>query len=521
MGCSPNILNLGKKSWVRDNFLFKIKERDLAGRIGVLETRHGRIETPYIFPVIDIVRQEIEVKEIFSLGFNAVITNSYLLKKRGFKGDVHKIFGEVNPVVMTDSGAYQLLEYGEVDVSNKEIIEYQKKINSDIAVILDIPTGDSLDRKFAEWTVSETLRRGKEAKEVIDKERIWVLPIQGGVHLDLVEKSASLSSKLDFPMYALGSPTKLLESYRYDIIVDMIVAARKHIPFIKPLHLFGAGHPMMMVYAVSLGVDFFDSASYILFARDDRYMTENGTIRLSDLYYFPCSCPVCSKYDVQDLKEMNKRERTRLLALHNLYVIRKTMNRIKQAIKEGRLWEVLEEHSRKHPKLLSAYTVLWKKYSRWLEKYTPEANTNWKAPLLFDKTSLKNPKVYRQYRFLNNIYTPLPLYKKLTIKPLTKKTLNDEKLVQENQTHIIYYDPIIGILPIEFLRTYPLGHAVTPGSYDGNSMKKSLIIIEKFLTRNADNYKEIKIELCKDSERLLESKKASFLKNFKLVFVEC
>ena len=521
MACSPNILSPGKKSWVRDNFLFKIKERDLAGRIGVLETRHGKIETPYIFPVIDIVRQEIDVKDIFSLGFNAVITNSYLLKKRGFKGDVHKIFGDIYPVVMTDSGAYQLLEYGEVDVTNKEIIEYQKEINSDIAVILDIPTGDSLDRKFAEWSVSETLRRAREAKKIIDKERIWVLPIQGGVHLDLVEKSASLSYKLDFPMYALGSPTRLLESYRYDIIVDMVVAARKHIPFTRPLHLFGAGHPMMMVYAVSLGVDFFDSASYILFARDDRYMTEYGTIRLSDLYYFPCSCPVCSKYDVQDLKEMNKRERTRLLALHNLYVIKKTMNRIKQAIKEGRLWEVLEEHSRKHPKLLNAYTVISKKYYRWLEKYTPETNTNWKAPLLFDKNSLKNPKIYRQYRFLKNLYSPPPLYKKLTIKPLTKKTLNDEKLAQENQTHIVYYDPIIGILPIELLRTYPLGHAVTPGMHDSISMKKSLLLIRKFLAKNAHKYDEIKIELCKDLERFLGTKNFSFLKSFKLVFIEC
>ena len=40
----------------------------------------------------------------------------------------------------------------------------------------------------------------------------------------------------------------------------------------RPVHLFGAGHPMVFALAALLGCDMFDSASYAKFARDDRFM---------------------------------------------------------------------------------------------------------------------------------------------------------------------------------------------------------------------------------------------------------
>lgn len=48
---------------------------------------------------------------------------------------------------MTDSGSFQLSKYGDIDVSNKEIIEFQEKIGSDIGTSLDIPTPPYVSRK--------------------------------------------------------------------------------------------------------------------------------------------------------------------------------------------------------------------------------------------------------------------------------------------------------------------------------------------------------------------------------------
>ncbi len=70
-------------------------------------------------------------------------------------------------VIETDSGAYQILQYGDVEVQPREIIRFQEELGSDIAVILDIPTGQEVSKKHAKWTVDETLRRADDALKLI------------------------------------------------------------------------------------------------------------------------------------------------------------------------------------------------------------------------------------------------------------------------------------------------------------------------------------------------------------------
>jgi len=43
--------------------LFEIIKADLAGRIGILHTNHGKIETPTFIPVIHPVKQTIPTKK--------------------------------------------------------------------------------------------------------------------------------------------------------------------------------------------------------------------------------------------------------------------------------------------------------------------------------------------------------------------------------------------------------------------------------------------------------------------------
>ena len=124
---------------------FEIKEKDLLGKIGKLKTKTSTVETPLLFPVINPSNQPISskrLKEVF--GCQAIITNSYIIKKRykniPLEMGLHK-FLDFDGAIMTDSGAYQILVYGEVEVSQKEIVAYQEGIGSDIATILDIPTG--------------------------------------------------------------------------------------------------------------------------------------------------------------------------------------------------------------------------------------------------------------------------------------------------------------------------------------------------------------------------------------------
>jgi len=222
---------------------FEIRDRDLLARIGKLETKGGVIETPLLLPVINPNVQLITprtIKEEF--GCRALITNAYIVKKRFEDEAVEKgIHGflDFDGVVMTDSGAYQILVYGDVEVTSEEIVRYQEDIDADIATILDIPTGWTNSKQQAQRTVNETLKRAKELAKIKTRDDIaWVGPVQGGQHLDLVARSARRIGKLPFQIHALGSPTLVMEQYLFDVLVDMILTAKKNLPLERPLHLF-------------------------------------------------------------------------------------------------------------------------------------------------------------------------------------------------------------------------------------------------------------------------------------------
>lgn len=453
---------------------FEIKDEDLAGRIAILETKSGKLETPAFFPVINPFKTEVTIKDVQSVGFNNIITNAYIIKKNvGKAEDIHKLL-DFNGIIMTDSGAYQILQYGEVNVSNREIVEYEININTDIGVFLDLPTGNSEDRNVAEETVKITLQRAKEIEDLIEKEDkiIWTHPIQGGKFLDLVEYSAKQADKNEkFKMFALGSPTVIMEKYDYDTLIDMIFTAKRNVSRGKPFHLFGGGVPHILPLAVALGVDTFDSASYIIYARDNRYLTRSRVYRLEELEYFPCSCPVCSKYTPKELLEMSKEERTRLLAIHNLYVIKEEINEIKQSIKEGRLFEYIQQKAYSHPAVYSAFKKLLK-YSEYLEKFDPRVKGTVKGVFMFDKNSLKRPEVLRHEKFLSSY---VPKSKKAVI--ICDKNISN----LAKDADVYYLIPFYGLVPKNLIETFPYSQTEFPKELEDEAIKYMIEKLNEFL----------------------------------------
>ncbi len=471
---------------------FEVKDRDLAARIGILHTRMGDVETPCLMPVINPVKNMIppcELKEKF--GYGMIITNSYLILKHfgEERPDVHRLTGFDGPI-MTDSGAYQLLRYGGVDTDPREIVEFQERIRSDIGVILDVPTGGFAARNDAIKTVEETLRRAEESTSFReDRTMLWAGPVQGGRHLDLVEWSAKKMGELDYDIHPLGSPVQIMEEYDYVPLVDMIVAAKRNLPPERPLHLFGAGHPMMLSIAVALGCDLFDSAAYALFAKDDRYMTMTRTLRLEDMTELPCRCPVCTGTDLEALSGMPKRDREQLLARHNLYVTMEEVRAIKQAIREGALWEHLEVRCRAHPRLYDAFRRL-ALHSRHLERQDPLVGRKGKGIFLYDSCSLARPEVLRhRIRIIERYQRPQEKDVALLLpnppeRPFNKSTLSErimEGIKGSKRVHICFYGEPFGIVPSELAETYPLSQYESAVECGTDLVKE----MEKFIAVNA------------------------------------
>lgn len=355
-------------------FSFEVKETDLMGRVGVMTVGKKSFETPCLTPVIHPVWRDIPLSQFKAMGFEILMTNSYILYKRNraeaLEKGLHELVG-FDGVMMTDSGGYQVLEYGDTEFTPDEIADFQSRIGSDLAVTLDKPTGYSNSRAYARETMRASLGAAEATMDKFgESETIWVGPVQGGVFGDLVRASARALVDAGFQVLALGSPVELMEGYLFSPLVDMIVNARKSMPYSMPLHLFGAGHPLTLPLSVALGCDSFDSASYMLYAKKERYMTERGTLQLERMTYLPCSCPVCNGTTLNDLRDSPREDRVRKVALHNLHVLRADVLRCKEAICEGRLWDLVEERAGAHTSSAAAFRALVRDHSDLLVKPT-------------------------------------------------------------------------------------------------------------------------------------------------------
>jgi 7-cyano-7-deazaguanine tRNA-ribosyltransferase len=461
---------------------FEVRHTDLAARIGKLHTPHGILETPAFVPVVHPVKQTVSPQFLKKLGFDIVITNAYTTlrhygdeaRKRG----IHNII-DYDGIVMTDSGGYQVLEYGSIEVQPSIIAQFEKDIGSDIPVPLDKPTGYGLKYEKAKGYVEETLKNAKETLDIISEgkgrsgegggevfgeDAIWVGPIQGAEHSDLIKYSATALDKMGFKLFALGSPVEIMEAYEFSTLAQMIANTKCVIPT-KPIHLFGAGHPLTIPLAVALGCDMFDSASYMLYARDNRYMHANGTVRLKELSYLPCQCPICTTHTVKELHEMNRDKRTIEIAKHNLHILKTEVDTVKQAIIDGRLWEYVMQKARAHPKLMEAMEFF--KNFELLEEGTPLFKK--KAIFLYDSLDQYRPEA-RRFRKIVSEFRSSKSKKKLILYPESQihpfyTTQDFFQIVKKfPNAQICTYNPFLGIIPAEISDIFPAAHNVVSKS---------------------------------------------------------
>lgn len=410
---------------------FELKDKDIAARIGRLSIEEKSVETPLLMPVYNINKPIIPVEELEKrFKVKALMTNAYLilkedsLSRKVLEKGIHRYLG-FDGLVATDSGSFQLMAYGSVSTTNKEIIEFQERIGSDIGSFLDIPSLPDAYKPRAVEELKTTLERAKEASNA---GFVVNAGVQGSTYPDLRKKAAEEIGR-EFRLCAVGGIVRLMEDYRFHDLVDVILTVKKNMPINRVVHAFGLGHPMVFSLAAAVGCDLFDSAAYALYAQDGRYMTENGTKRLENLEYMPCSCPICSSYGME-LKELGEGERVKNLALHNLYVSFEELNRVKQAIREGSLWELLSMRARSHPELFSALERLFK-HRKWLSE--------------LDLITKKTPFYYtgREARYRSEV-------------------INARKRLRRVSSINRIGMPPFGRVPVEVLDVYPFGSFNAP-----------------------------------------------------------
>ena len=458
---------------------FEVIHRDGLARIGKFTTPHGTVTTPTLLPVINPSTISVSVETMKSMGAEMIITNSYIihstpnLREKALEHGVHSLVGDIP--VMTDSGTFQMYMYGKVKVNNDQIVGFQRDIGSDVGTILDVFTLPESDHEKARGEAEETLERARTGVS-LKGEMALAGPVQGGIYPDLREWHARELSALDLDFHPVGGVVPLMENYRYRALSEIIIGAKKGLNPSRPVHLFGAGHPMIFPLAAYLGCDFFDSASYIKYARDDRMMFWNGTRKLQDIHELWCPCPVCSSSSIGEIRSLPDEERARQLALHNLHISFSEIRRIRDAIKYGDLRELVEARLRENPHLLPVFQVL-KEHSDYLERFEPVSRRS--AFYFAGPESLDRPNVLRYTRRFYSRFMPSRRDDKRIMilleegeKPYSRNHRQTIENVRDVTDARFMVNSIFGPVPLELDEMYPLAQTVIPRSLDAGTLDR-------------------------------------------------
>jgi 7-cyano-7-deazaguanine tRNA-ribosyltransferase len=335
---------------------FELLARDGLARLGRLETPHGPLETPALLPVVhpDPARQSCSPTEMARRwGVRGVITSAYItwrtppLREVAERDGIHRLLG-FDGVVMTDSGAFQQHAYGSVEVGAEEILAFQNRIGSDIATVLDVFTEPDASEAEAAEAVRRTAERAVAARAA--RPGLLAVPVQGGPFPRLRAESAAEASRLG-DVLAIGGVVPLLERYRFAELARAIGAARPALAPGAAVHLFGTGHPMTFAFAALFGVDLFDSSAYHKFARRGKLLFPDGTVDLDAVREASCFCALCAEHPLSEVARWPTQPREAHVARHNLLVSLEEVGQVRQAIRDGTLWELAERRAVAHPAL--------------------------------------------------------------------------------------------------------------------------------------------------------------------------
>jgi queuine tRNA-ribosyltransferase len=366
--------------------MFDIKSKDGNARNGLLTVNNRSVETPFFMPVVTKgAAKFIDTLKLKEVGSSAIICNGFILSiKPGLKvlekmNGIHN-FINYSGVIFTDSGGFQMYSdkflekttaegihfkepfHGEkLLITPEKDMEIQQTIGSDVAMCLDDMPLYGSDKERIQESVLKTIDWAKRCKihhDKIKKNQLLFGIIQGGTYSDLREFCARAIVSLNFDGYAFGG---LAIGEPAEKTFEAVSAAIKFIPETKPRYLMGVGTPELILEAVSMGVDCFDSRYPTMTARNGTLFTSNGQINIDKKDFefdvtpidSECECFTCKNFTrsyIHHLNRLNEPTGHILKTLHNVAWIQKFMKSIRESIKDGKFGEFKEKFLKKYKK---------------------------------------------------------------------------------------------------------------------------------------------------------------------------
>ena len=275
----------------------------------------------------------------------------YAHRDEVFSKGIHATLGTSRPVWI-DSGGFQYMKKG-VELDPLEVLSYQHKSGCDIGVTFDYPLTPALAQDERERRLDRSV---SAANEMLAHNTDMAL--YGAVHGSTPEEITAYTTRLDtgFDGFGIGSLVPRKNSHEH--LTSIIHAVRSQTD--DPLHAFGiTGFPALFALSY-LGVDTFDSWTYVVAAAYKEYvhpLTLSRLKNLRSLHALPaCECPICAEHGLADFLQPTS-ESEMLLAMHNLYVFLDEMANIREAASHGELEAYILSRGEQNARILRAFKI--------------------------------------------------------------------------------------------------------------------------------------------------------------------
>jgi len=328
------------------------------GRRGEIETPAGRIQTPELLPVVNLIGgtttesggiwrytrrhlfgsdsvQGIMFQAMSFLDYNLTPDNleewrEKPLKQHFEESDVEPGFDQP---LFIDSGGFKLMnstKFGQtpgeggsendwdIYTNPESILDLQLDYGADIIATLDFPIPQNLNKEETTERMEKSIDNAVETLRLLDERELEETPsmyvaIHGHNYEDVnwyVSQFLDRADELDeaFEGFALGSLVPLSSSP--DTLVDIVQGARDAIPEDRydeiAFHVFGISGRLCPLLSL-LGVDTFDSRSYQYAARNKKFIHPDTWQRISldqidDWDDWPCDCQACQNIHLDDMR---------------------------------------------------------------------------------------------------------------------------------------------------------------------------------------------------------------------------
>lgn len=370
--------------------MFKVLKKEGLARRGRMETVHGTIETPVFMNVgtSAAIKGAVSTDDLKEIKCQVELSNTYHLHVRPGDdvirdmGGLHEFFNWHGPI-LTDSGGFQVFslavlrkisEEGVMFASHmdgkrifmgpKESMKIQSNLGSTIAMAFDECVANPAEFNYAKNACARTTRWLKICIDEVAKNNAMENAVNPNQLLFGINQGSTYDVLRADHMKAIAEFQDSLAGYAIgglavgesaEEMYHIIEVVEPHMPQDKPRYLMGVGTPGNILNAVRRGVDFFDCVMPSRNARHGNLFTSKGFMNLNNEKYMRdprpieegCQCPACRSYTRAYIRHLFKARELlgmRLCVLHNLYFYNTLMERIRQALDEGRFEQFYKDN---------------------------------------------------------------------------------------------------------------------------------------------------------------------------------